>query len=178
MNKQARFLVQFLIVAGIALASMQSAQAIAMQVVTSNIRQNGFTANVSLGHTVLASSNMNRLIAGGTFDARCPSSHTGSIPGQRTLPAQSLVGGTRLTVTIPEWVPAVRAMPGFENVPGGTTLDCTYNWTAQAEEATYSVGVPGLGMTIGGERLVDSGVVHFEMYKPGSSGEVGSGCIH
>ena len=154
-----------------------SVHAFSMRGQVQSIRQQeGFTSGVYLGHIVMASSSMNRLIAGGAFEARCPSSHTGTINDRRTLSASALIGGTELYVTVPEWLPALRQMPGFENVPRGTTLMCSYNWTAHAEEATYTVGVPGFNMTIGGERGSDGRSVPFEMYKPGGS-EEDNGCI-
>jgi hypothetical protein len=152
--------------------------AFGMRTYIQSISQSGFSASVSVGHTVMANSDMNRLYAAGAFEARCVSSYTGSITDQRGLSAQSLLGGTSLTVTVPEWLPAVRTMPGFDQVPGGTTLACTYNWTADAEESTFSAGVPGFGMTIGGLKAHDGHSVPFEMYQPGGNGERGTGCIH
>ena len=133
---------------------------------------------VSLGHTVIAGTNLNRLIAGGTFNASCASVYTGTIPGERTLPSSLTAQYNQLYVTIPEQLPAVRNMPGFESVPPGSILACTYAWTARAQEATYTVGVPGLGITIGGEELRDGGAVGFQMYKTTGDGEPSRGCIH
>ena len=120
---------------------------------------------------------MNRLIAGGAFEARCPSAYTGTINDQRTLTAEAYVGGTQLYVTIPQWLPALRYMPGFENVPAGTWLTCTYNWTAHAEEATFTVGIPGFGMTIGGAHGSDGRSVPFSMYKPAAGDADDTGCL-
>ena len=132
---------------------------------------------VSLGHTVFARTNLNRLVAGGTFNASCASTVTGSIPGERTLPSESFVGGNSLYVTIPAQLPAYLNMPGFENVTGGTILSCTYAWTSRAQEATYTVGVPGFGITIGGQELRDGGSVGFYMYKTADDGDPGHGCL-
>jgi hypothetical protein len=142
------------------------------------IYQVDFTAAVSLGHTVIASSNMNRLYAAGAFEARCVSTITGAIVDQRGLPAESLLGGTQLYVTVPEWLPAQRIMPGFDQVPGGTTLNCSYIWTADAEESSYSVGIPGFGISVGGEKAHAGSSVPFEMYQPGSGSKDNNGCIH
>jgi hypothetical protein len=152
-------------------------QAFGLSAVVQPISQNGVTAGVYLGHTVMASSSMNRLIAGGAFEARCPSNYTGTISDQRTRSAESYLGGTQLYVTIPETLPALRYMPGFENVPGGTTLMCTYNWSAHAEEATFTVGIPGFGMTIGGQHGNDGRSVIFEMRKPATGDADSSGCL-
>ncbi len=44
-----------------------------------------------------------------------------------------------LSVEVPAgWLPAERELPGFNAVPGGTTLSCAYNWTASAREAMYN----------------------------------------
>src|SRR5688500_8967943 len=95
----------------------QPAQAFSLRGGPVSIYQNGATAGVYLGHTVIASTNMNRLTAGGAFTANCPSGDTGTIRGERTLSAQGF--GAQLYVTIPEWLPALRNMPGFEYVPAG-----------------------------------------------------------
>jgi hypothetical protein len=166
-----------LVASAILTCGAQQAHAMGMSTYVQQIYQNGYTAGVYLGHTVSASSDMNRLYASAAFEARCASSYTSSIVDSRGLPAQSLVGGTRLTVTVPEWLPALRNMPGFDLVPDGTTLSCSYNWTADAEESTYTVGVPGFGMTVGGQRVHDGRSVPFEMYKPGPGGDKNNGCI-
>lgn len=135
------------------------------------------SAAVSLGHAVDARTNMNRLVAGGTFNASCVSPYTGSIPGERSLTSALLLEVNRLYVTIPEWLPAVRNMPGFENVPGGSILSCWYAWTSRAQESTYNVGATGIGFTIGGEEIRDGSSVPFEMFKSGSGEEPNRGCI-
>ena len=136
------------------------------------------STGVSLGHIVQARTNLNRLVAGGSFNASCASDYTGNIPGERTLPSESLASGNVLYVTIPEWVPSVRNMPGFENAPGGTVLSCTYAWTSRAQESTYTIGIPGFGITTGGEERRDGGSVGFYMYKSGSDADPSHGCFH
>lgn len=160
-------------------ASPMPAQALTMSVVPSSIHQDGYTAGIYLGHSVIAGSNMNRLNAGGTFEARCPSTYLYPIPGSRALPAQSLIGGTKLTVTIPLVVPTRMEMPGFDALPAGTSLTCNYNWTASAEESSYTIGIGGIGFTIGGEKISDSGSVSFPFLKPAEGdGSTKQGCIH
>ncbi|HET9864004.1 MAG TPA: hypothetical protein VFP37_11215 [Steroidobacteraceae bacterium] len=158
---------------------MQPAHAITTKAILQSIYQNGMTAAVNVGHTNYATSNMNRLTAGGSFVASCPSTYTGTISRQRTRTAESYIGGTELYVTIPEWLPATLNMPGFENVPPGTTLNCSYEWTVNAEESTFTIGFGGIGMTIGGGKVSDSGAVSFVMRKAGEDGERDdTGCIH
>ncbi len=110
----------------------------------------GSTA-VNLGHTVYAGTNFNRLVAGGSFNASCVSAYTGSIPGERTLTSALVARYNQLYVTIPAQFPAVLNMPGFENVPAGSVLSCTYAWTSRAQESTYTISLLGFGITIGGE---------------------------
>ncbi len=166
------------ILLGLAVLTPPRADAISMHVVPSSIHQVEFTANVSLGHTVTASTNMNHLNAGGTFEARCPNPNLVPIRRNRSLPAQVLFGPAQLYVTIPEVVPSVIEMLGFDQLSDGTTLTCTYDWTASAEESSYSFGFGGFTLAYGGDKIVDSGHVPFEMYKPGSDGSTKQGCIH
>jgi hypothetical protein len=53
-----------------------------------------------------------------------------------------------------------------------------YRWTAQAEEATYSVGIPGVGITIGGEKRSLGDTINFEMFKNSGGEEPSRGCMH
>jgi len=133
---------------------------------------------VYVGHIVLAGTNLNRLVAGGNFNATCASTYTGSISGERTLSSTLIARYNQLYVTIPEQLPALLIMPGFENVPAGTILSCSYNWTSRAQESTYTVGVPGFGITIGGEEARDGSSVWFQMYKTADGGEPNRGCMH
>jgi hypothetical protein len=160
-----------------ALLCVGVAQGLTLQTVISDIYQNGETAGVYLGHSVISSTPMNRLTAGGTFEAKCVSPYTGSITGQRTL-SSTLLTGNQLYVTIPEWHPALADMPGFDFVEAGSTLSCGYYWTSVAEEATYSVGIPGFGITVGGAKGSQGGTVPFTMHKPANDVADDTGCIH
>ena len=158
----------------------QRAEALSGQSIPIDIRQDQFTAYVFLGHMIFANSNMNRLMAGGTYDARCPSPETAwPITGQNSRTDESLLWGTSVTVGVPEPLPARKYMPGFENVPGGTTLRCTYQWTMTVQEGTLTVGIPGLGFTMGGGSINTGGPINFDMYQPGISGgsEADHGCL-
>jgi hypothetical protein len=137
----------------------------------------GSTA-VYVGHTVTAGTNFNRLVAGGSFNASCISSDTGSIPGERAITSALILRYNQLAVTIPEQLPALRNMPGFENVPPGSVLSCTYAWTSRAQESTYSIGLPPLTITLGGEELRDGGSVGFQMYQSAGAEQTSKGCIH
>jgi len=171
----------FALVAGAMLCGAPAVHAtLRLDTVLGNIQQlgDGSTA-VSLGHIVIAGTPMNRLIAGGSFNASCASTYTGTIPGERTLPSSTIGTYNQLYVTIPETVPTWRNMPGFENVPSGSILSCSYAWRSHAQESTYSIGSQGIGITIGGESLSTGGSVNFPMYKSGSGDdEPNRGCIH
>jgi len=124
-----------------------------LQTVVAPIYQVGNGAGVSMGHVVSASTIYNRLTAGGTFSASCASPLMLPATGQRTLSNDGLSGGRSLVVTIPEWVPTIINMPGFYSLTRGTTVTCTYNWTARAVEGGYTIGTGGITFQTGnGER--------------------------
>jgi hypothetical protein len=176
--RDSRFAVLAAVSAATLICGIQHTHAISMSTRLQSIGQSGQSAGVNVGHTVIASSPMNRLNAVGAFVASCAASHTGSISDQRGLPASALLGGTQLVVTVPAWLPAVRIMPGFEFTPAGTTLTCTYNWTSEAEESSYTIGAFGVGMTIGGEKAREGSSVPFQMHMPGGDDDSNNGCIH
>jgi len=142
------------------------------------IAQVDFTAGVKLGHLVDATTYMNAIIVGGTFRVSCPSQYTGTIEGQNSLSQSFSWPPNTLSVGVPPGsLPAIRQLPGFNNVPDGTTLTCGYYWTASARESTYSAGVPGIGLPVGGETYNAGDTVTFEMYKPGGDADSNNGCI-
>jgi len=153
------------------------AQAVTLNVAPSSIYQFGTGSGVYLGHTVVASTNMNRLQAGGSFRAYCFGADTGSITGERSLPASGLTGPLQLYVTVPAQLPALRNMPGFLGVPRGSNLMCSYDWTAYSREAMYTVGIPGISTPIGGEERSDSDSITFWMRKPGTATGEDDACI-
>ena len=148
-----------------------------MKVLAYNAVQFGTGSGVQLGHTVIAGTNINRLIAGGTFLVSCDRQDLGQIPGSRTLSSALNLQYNQLYVTIPDTVPSLRNLPGFLNLPRGQQSMCHYNWTAFAEEGTYTIGSPPLSITVGGEKAGDSGVVTFWMKKPGTADGDGDACI-
>ena len=152
-------------------------QAVTLSVHPASTYQFGTGSGVYLGHTVIASTNMNALEAGGSFRAHCMSPDTGDITGARSLPASGLVGPQQLYVTIPAQLPALRNMPGFFNVPRGANLMCSYDWTAYSRESAYSVGIPGVSTPLGGGHMSDSGSTTFWMRKPGTSTGGDDACI-
>jgi len=177
MNSHDFFLRSALLVAAAMGILAAPAHGVNMSVRPSSIYQQGTSAGVYLGHTVAASTNMNRLQAGGSFRAYCFGSDTGTITGERSLPATGVVGPLQLYVTIPAQLPALRNMPGFVSLPRGTTLVCRYDWTAYARESTYSIGVPGISVPIGGGEISDSDSITFGMRKPGTATGEDDACI-
>jgi hypothetical protein len=151
--------------------------AVTLAVQPSSIYQNGATAGVWLGHTVAASTNMNRLLAGGSFRAHCFDGGTSPITGERSLPASALFGPLQLYVTIPAKLPALYNMPGFYNVQRGSRIQCSYDWTAHARESMYTIGIPGISVPIGGEERSESDSIIFWMSKPGRSTGDDDACI-
>jgi hypothetical protein len=142
------------------------------------IYQIGTGAGVSLGHVVEARTLYNRLTAGGTYSASCASAGMLPATGQRFLSSDGLLGGRSLTVTIPEWVPATVNMPGFDSLPRGTTVTCTYNWTSRAVEGGYSAGNGGITFPSGSGERSDGSTKSFQMSVPGDTNtDDWQGCI-
>lgn len=156
----------------------QSANAtLAFKVQPSAIYQYLTTTAVYLGHTVIAGTNLNRLVAGGSFIASCASPLTQTISGERTLTSDLLGQYNQLYVTIPAQLPALMNMPGFENVQRGAQIQCNYDWKGFAREPTYTIGVPPLSITVGGVETSDSGRISFWMTKPGTASGGNDTCI-
>jgi len=148
-----------------------------MSVVPSSVYQFGTGSGVYLGHTVVAGTYLNQLVAGGSFSTSCDLMDVGTITGERSLTSNLIGRRNQLYVTIPETVPALRNMPGFLNAPRGSELMCQYHWTAFAQEATYNVGVPGFTVPIGGQVRRESGAVTFWMRVPGTADGEDDVCI-
>jgi len=180
MNKQTTLrLIVTALVFGTALSVSTTASAVSLATQLAPIYQIGTGAQVTLGHTVVARTNMNRLFAGGTYVAACASSEMLPTTGQRFLPAEKSTGPVVLNVTIPERHPAFVNMPGFNAAAmRGQVLNCTYNWTSRAVESQYSIGVGGIGFTIGGGEANEGSTQLFSMSVPslGDPNE-GSTCI-
>jgi hypothetical protein len=152
--------------------------AISLKTVVAPIYQIGNGAAAQIGHTVLASTNYNRLAAGGTYSAGCNAPEMMPTTGQRFISASNLIGGLSLNVTIPEWHPATVNMPGFESVVRGGRINCTYNWTSKATEGGYTIGLGGISFQTGNGEISDGGTQLFVMNVP-SLGEPNenSSCI-
>jgi hypothetical protein len=160
----------------LALLAVKPAAALTLDTQVLSIYQVGTTGQVKLGHVVHAFTNYNRLIAGGGYMATC----FGLLPttGSRTLSTGNLVGGLRLTVTIPAHQPAYVSMPGFSGQPRGSEFTCTYNWTSNATEGGYSVGAGGISYQTGNGHQAEGGTEIFRMRVPsGTDPNENSTCI-
>jgi len=142
------------------------APAVELRTVVSPIYQMGNGSQVRIGHTADASTNYNRLYAGGSYSVSC-AGEVAEVTGSRYLSAENLLGGLRLIVTIPQWHPATANITGFYNVPRGQTIHCAYNWLSKAEEGGYSVGVNGITFQTGNGKREEGGSQPFIMRNPG-----------
>ena len=78
-----------------------TAAAVTLQTRLVTIYQIGTGAQVQLGHTAIASTDYNRLFAGGTYTASCAAAEMLPTTGQRFLSAVAVRGPQQLYVTIP-----------------------------------------------------------------------------
>jgi hypothetical protein len=168
-----------LAVATLLVGSAQPAAAVEMSVYVTDPYQVMTGSSVRAGHTVIASTAYNRLTAGGEFEVRCnhPTMSL-SAPGRRTESGGSgLLGGVRLTVTIPYQQPAYVNMAGFHALPRGAIVECQYDWNAMAIEGHYTIGAGGTGMVIGQGEKRDGGYSAFRMQKPGTATGEDDACL-
>ena len=155
--------------AALVLATPHKTLAVTLTTQVSPIHQVGVGAGVSLGHAVVASTNYNRISAGGTYVASCASALMLPSTGARTLSRESLIGGLSLVTTVPALVPTIVNMPGYNQLPAGTVVDCTYSWTSKANESSYNVGPGGIGYTTGAGERADGNTQLFVMIVPAAA---------
>ena len=141
----------------------QPAHAVLLQTYVTSIYQIGTTAGVRVGHRAHAYTDFNRLTVGGTYEILCQSFYIVPSRGQRQESTSTLLCPTHLTVTIPQWIPSQVNLSGFSEVPRGTTVSCTYNWTARATEGQLTIGSGGSSTIIGGGEAARGGSVPFTM---------------
>lgn len=166
------------IVAAVASLAGQPASAVGLSAYVSDPYQVSTGSVVRMGHAVSAWTDFNRLTAGGTYVARCNHSDMSPASGQRTESTSAFLGGLRMTVTIPTLMPAYIGMPGFSSLPRGTTVTCTYDWTAFASEGGYKIGAGGIGIGIGDGQSSLGDFKTFTMRVPsGTDGNENSTCI-
>jgi hypothetical protein len=156
-----------------------AAAAVILDTIVSPSYQVGLTAGVSLGHAVSARTNYNRITAGGSYNASCANALMSPSTGARTLSAERFTGPVTLVTTIPTIVPTVVTMPGFNLLPAGTVVSCTYAWTSKATESSYSVGGGGGGFQTGSGERGDAGTQLFTMIVPagGDDTDTSNACI-
>lgn len=138
------------------------------------IEQFGSGSAFYLGHTVMASTIFSTLTAGGTYTAQCNHPATLPVAGERTLSTYSL-GGNQLYVTVPQNLPALANITGWNQVGAETELACNYRWTAFGQEGGFSIGAGGVSYPVGNGIGRTGGTVDFAMYR-GLTGAGGGGC--
>jgi hypothetical protein len=140
-----------------------AAVAVELSTVVSPVYQVGTGSQVRIGHTALASTNYNRLYAGGSYTAVCGGGEIAQVTGANYLSAENYLGRLQLAVTIPQIHPAYVNLTGFYNVSGGQTIHCSYNWISRAEEGGYTVGAGGISFQTGNGRSEQGGSQPFVM---------------
>jgi hypothetical protein len=165
-----------LLAAAVALFAPQFASAISLDKYVGRPSQWGTGSAFYLGHTVMASTPYNNLVAGGTYTVTCNQPAVIPMSGERSL-SNSTLGFDRnmLTVTIPAQQPALRNISGWLQIPGNTALSCNYRWTAYATESGYSIGAGGISFQVGNGTMRDGDTVDFQMYRP-SRDDADGGC--
>lgn len=159
-----------LLAVAVLLATSHEASAVTLRTVPANIHQIGTSGAVSLGHTAIGSTDYNRLVVSGGYVATCASAVMVPTSGQRSLSGEAALGGVILYTTIPQWLPAIVDMPGFDLLAAGSRVACAYAWSSKAVESNFTIGVPGFGITTGGGERTEAGTYPFMMVKPADSG--------
>jgi hypothetical protein len=153
--------------AAIVAATPHDARAVTLSTVVTNIHQVGLTGSVLLGHAAVASTNYNKLTVSASYTAACNNASVMAQMGQRSLTRTELIGGFGLTTTVPQTIPGAVYMEGFEFLPGGTILACTYSWTSKAVESGFNIGT-GISFPVGGGERADGSTTSFVMIVPGT----------
>jgi hypothetical protein len=155
--------------AALILVTPRDASAVELDTVVGNIHQIGMTASVSLGHAAIGHTNYNRMTVSAAYTTACASSVMAPTSGQRTLSREEVIGGFGLVTTVPEKLPAIVDLPGFEFLAAGSRIACAYNWTSKAVESSYSMGIPGFGMQTGSGERAQGGTWPFVMAVPAAN---------
>lgn len=158
----------------IVIGEPQLASAVNLAGYVSNIQQFGSGSAFHHGHTVMASTNFSTLTAGGTYSAQCNHPATLPVTGERSLSSGN-IGGNTLYVTVPQNLPALSNITGWNQVGAETELACNYRWTSYAQEGGFSIGAGGISFVIGSGLSRAGGTVDFTMYRR-NTGPGGGGC--
>jgi hypothetical protein len=165
-----------LMTVAVALGAPQLASAVDVHTYVSSIHQWGTGSGFYLGHTVTASTIFNGLSAGGAYTAQCNHPATLPLTGERSFAGSTLIGPTRLVVTIPAQQPAIRNLSGWLQVPPETLLSCGYRWTSYATESGISISAGGVGVQYGNGSAREGGTTDFTMYRRARPEDAGGGC--
>ncbi len=165
--------------AGIAvqLAAAQPAAALAMRTYLSVPYQVGTGAGVKLGHMVTGSTDYNRLSVAASYIAQCASPEMMPTQADRNQYTENFLGGLALTTNIPQIVPSLVNMAGFYSLTRGTTVACTYDWTATVIEGGYTWKYGFISYQTGNGQLHEGGTLNFTMSVPDANDDGDRICI-
>jgi hypothetical protein len=90
------------------------------------------------------------------------------IHGSRGYSNNGIVGPRRLTITVPEWLPAREFLPGWPNVMGGDFVSCVYTQSGSARTNVLPFGTGGSTIPLGGDTWDKTEVIPFGLIKPGT----------
>jgi hypothetical protein len=132
--------------------------------------QEGFDGAVRFGTVLQASTVLGSIWAAASFRIDCSNpAIRPSIHGSRGFSDNGFVGPRRITVTVPEWLPAREFLPGWDNVMGGDYVVCTYVQSGSARTNLLPIGGGGSAFPIGGDSWDKTEVLPFGLIKPGTA---------
>lgn len=138
--------------------------------------QLGTDGFITFGTVVTARTNLNSIWASASYRIECSDpAIRPALSGGRGGSSNGLLGPRSITMTAPEWLPAVQELPGWQAVMGGTLVSCVHTNTGHAKTNILPIGGGGTTIPIGGDAWEDSKQITFTVMKPGTS--FGGGCI-
>src|SRR5688572_11172254 len=124
--------------------------------------QVGTDAFVSFGTMVDARTNINSIWAAGRYQIDCEDPHIRpALTGSRGWSDNGFKGPRRVIVTVPEVLPAIQALPGWQAVTGGTFFNCVYTHSGTAKTNFLPIGSGGTTIQIGGDSWEESQSIVF-----------------
>ena len=140
------------------------------------VYQVGTGGFVSFGSVVSARTNLPSIWASASYQIDCSDPQVRPpLKGGRGWSDNQLFGPSSVTVTAPEWLPAIQELPGWQTVMGGTYVSCVYTTTGFAKTNVFPISGGGTTISIGGDQWEDTQSISFGVMKPGTS--FGGGCI-
>jgi hypothetical protein len=138
--------------------------------------QLGTDGFISFGTVVTATTNINSIWASANYRIECSDpAIRPALSGGRGWSNNGIRGPRSITVTAPEWLPAVQELPGWQAVMGGTLVSCVHTSIGYAKTNILPIGSGGTTIPIGGDSWEETETNTFTVMKPGTS--FGGGCI-